>query len=175
MLNDDYKDILRILSDEKVKFILVGAYAMAAHGYLRATMDIDIWVQPEAENAAAVLRSLEIFGVPILELTADDLQQEGIVYQIGVAPRRIDTLTSVDGLEFEKAWANSKIVDIEGIKVHVLSIPDLIINKRSTGRTKDLADVETLEADVIAEGRVPSKGYSSAEELFAELDRETNA
>ena len=73
MLNEDYKDILLALSDEKVKFLLVGAYALAAHGYLRATMDIDIWVNPSAENADAVLRALHHFGTPLHNLTKDDL------------------------------------------------------------------------------------------------------
>ena len=80
----------------------------------------------------------------------DDLQKEGLIFQIGVAPCRIDILTSIDGLKFEDAFARSPMIDIEGIPIHVLSIPDLIINKRATGRTKDLADAETLEeADAI--------------------------
>jgi len=89
MLNEDYKDMLRALSDEKVKFLLVGAYAMAAHGYPRATGDMDIWVLPSPENAEAVLRALNQFGAPLHDLTAEDLQKEGTVFQIGVAPRRV--------------------------------------------------------------------------------------
>jgi hypothetical protein len=73
------------------------------------------------------------------------LQEEGVVFQIGVAPRRIDILTAIDGLTFEDAFARSELLEIEGIPVHVLSIPDLITNKRATGRTKDLADAEMLE------------------------------
>jgi predicted nucleotidyltransferase len=146
MLNDDYKDILLALSNRKVKFLLVGAYAMAVHGYPRATADIDLWVMPAVENAPAVLQALEDFGAPCGDLSLEDLQTEGIIFQIGVAPRRIDILTSVDGLTFEDAFAHSQTIEIEGIPVHVLSIPDLISNKRSTGRTKDLADAEALES-----------------------------
>jgi predicted nucleotidyltransferase len=145
MLNNDYKDILLKLSDRKVKFLLVGAYAMAVHGYPRSTMDIDLWVKPDPENATLVLKALDDFGAPIGDLNAEDLQKEEIVFQIGVAPCRIDILTSVDGLKFEEAFSNSKKIEIEGIPIQILSIPDLIKNKRSTGRTKDLADAQDLE------------------------------
>ncbi|MDR2923561.1 MAG: nucleotidyltransferase [Treponema sp.] len=145
ILNSDYRDILHILSERKAKFILVGAYAIAAHGYPRSTLDIDLWVMPDHENAVLVLHALEDFGAPTGDLSLDDLQKEGIIFQIGVAPRRIDIITSVDGLKFEDAYSHSEIVDIDGIPVRIMSIPDLIINKRSTGRLKDLADAETLE------------------------------
>jgi predicted nucleotidyltransferase len=145
MLNSDYKDILSALSNRKVKFILVGAYAMAAHGYPRSTMDIDLWIMPNSENALLVLQALEDFGAPSGELLPEDLQKEDIIFQIGVAPRRIDIITTADGLRFEEALANSQTVNIDGIPVQVLSISDLIKNKRSSGRTKDLADAEYLE------------------------------
>jgi hypothetical protein len=146
MLNEDYRDILLALSDEKVKFLLVGAYALAAHGYLRATMDIDIWVMPSTENADAVLRALRHFGAPLHNLTKDDLQKDGTIFQIGIAPRRIDIITSATGLQFEETYRRSLSVNIEGIEVHIPSIDDLIRNKRALGRTKDLADAEALES-----------------------------
>ncbi len=146
MLNEDYREMLQELSAEKVKFLLVGAYALAVHGYPRATVDMDLWVMPSRENAEAVLRALARFGAPLHELTLQDLQQEGTVFQIGVAPRRIDILTAASGLQFDAAFKNALSLDIEGIQMHVLSIDDLIRNKRATGRTKDLADVEALEA-----------------------------
>ena len=145
MLNEDYRDILQALSDEKVKFILIGAYALAAHGYPRATMDIDIWVMPSPDNAEAVLRALRHFGVPLQNLTKKDLEEDGTVFQIGVAPRRIDIITAATGLKFEHTYQNAVLVNIDGIDVHIPSIGDLIINKRATGRTKDLADAEALE------------------------------
>jgi len=145
MLNSHYKDILLLLSKKKVKFLLVGAYAMAVHGYPRSTMDIDLLVMPDAENALLVLQALVDFGAPTGDLFVEDLQKEGLIFQIGVAPCRIDILTSIDGIKFEDAFARSEIVEIEGIPIHVLSIPDLIKNKRATGRTKDLADAEMLE------------------------------
>jgi len=146
ILNKDYKDILHALNDEKADFLLVGAYAMAAHGYPRATMDIDIWVSPSPANAAAVLSALEHFGAPLHDLTEEDLRKDNTVFQIGVAPRRIDIITSASGLDFEQALSNSVQADIDGIALRVLSVDDLIANKRAAGRTRDLADAEMLES-----------------------------
>ena len=156
MLNEDYKEMLRSLADEKVKFLLVGAYAMAAHGYPRATMDIDIWVMPEPDNAVAVLRAMRRFGAPLHNITKTDLEQEGTVFQIGIAPRRIDIITTASGLQFDEAFSHALLVDVEGISVRILSVPDLIRNKRATGRTKDLADAEALESLEITEPSVPN-------------------
>ena len=145
MLNEDYKDMLQALADEKVEFLLVGAYALAAHGYPRATMDIDIWVMPSPDNAEAVLRAVRRFGAPLHDLTKSDLEKEGTVFQIGVAPRRIDIITAASGLSFDQASSRAATVEIEGIAVRIPSIADLICNKRASGRTKDLADAEALE------------------------------
>ena len=145
MLNEDYRDMLRTLFEENVKFLLVGAYALAAHGFPRATMDMDIWVMPSPENAEAVLRALRRFGAPLHDLTREDLQKDGTVFQIGVAPRRIDIITTASGLRFEETFQKSFPVDIEGIEVPIPSLEDLIRNKRTSGRTKDLADAEALE------------------------------
>ena len=146
MLNEDYKDMLHALSVERVRFLLVGAYALAAHGYPRATMDIDIWVMPSSQNADAVLRALRRFGAPLHNLTREDLQKDGTIFQIGVSPRRIDIITTASGLQFEDAYGKSLSLNIEGIELHILSIDDLIQNKRAVGRTKDMADVEALES-----------------------------
>lgn len=146
MLNSDYSDMLRALAGETVEFLLVGAYAMAVHGHVRATMDLDVWVKPCRENAPAVLRALRDFGAPINDLSLDDLTTEGVVYQVGVAPCRIDILTSASGLEFDPCRARARETSIDGVSVPVLSLDDLIRNKRAVGRAKDLADVEALEA-----------------------------
>jgi len=108
-------------------------------------MDIDLWIMPDFENAFLVLEALKDFGAPSGNLSPNDFLEKDMVFQIGVAPRRIDIITSADGLEFGNAFSNSETIMIENIPVHVLSVPDLIKNKRSTGRTKDLADAETLE------------------------------
>lgn len=146
MLNEDYREMLQILSDEKVDFLLVGAYAMAAHGYPRATLNIDIWILPSPENADATLRALARFGAPLDRVTKEDFQQEGTIFQIGVAPRRIDLITSVSGLKFGDTARRSQTVDVDGIPIRIPSLADLIANKRASGRTKDIADAEALES-----------------------------
>ncbi len=146
MLNEDYKEMLQCLADEEVKFLLVGAYALAAHGYPRATMDIDIWVMPSLDNATAVLRALGRFGAPLHGLTVEDLQKDDTVFQIGIAPRRIDIITGASGLQFAEALAHSSRIMLESIEIHIPSVDDLIRNKRASGRTKDIADAEALES-----------------------------
>jgi hypothetical protein len=155
MLNEDYKDMLQAFADEQVDFLLVGAYALAAHGYPRATMDIDIWVRPSSDNANAVLRAIRRFGAPLHNLTKADLEKEGTVFQIGVAPRRIDIITAASGLNFEQASSRAMTVEIEGIVVRILSMADLILNKRAAGRTKDIADAEALVVLTGSEPYVP--------------------
>jgi len=146
MLNEDYKEMLQCLAEEDVKFLLVGAYALAAHGYPRATMDIDFWVLPSPENAEAVLRAVRRFGAPLHGLTLEDLQKDDTVFQIGVAPRRIDIITGASGLRFDEAFQHSSPIEMEGLLIRIPSLEDLIRNKHAAGRTKDLADAEALEA-----------------------------
>lgn len=146
MLNNDYKDMLQCLSAEGVRFLLVGAYALAVHGYPRATKDIDFFVWATPENADSLMRALVRFGAPIKDLSAADLASEGTVYQIGSGPQRIDILTRISGVSFEQAYANRLTVSMEGVEVPVISLKDLIANKRASGRTQDLADIERLES-----------------------------
>lgn len=145
ILNEDYRDMLSALNAEQVDFILIGAYALAAHGYPRATMDIDIWVMPSPENADAVIRALKRFGSPLHDLSPDDLQKTDTVFQIGVAPRRIDLLTGATGLDFSTATENAIARQVDGIDLKVLSIDDLITNKLATGRPKDKIDADELK------------------------------
>jgi len=145
MLNNDYKEMLQCLNAEGVEYLLVGAYALAAHGFPRATMDIDIWIKPSPTNAKAVWKALERFGAPLQQVSIEDFQSEDIIFQIGVAPRRIDIITGVSALNFDETLKKAEEVIIEGVKIFIPSVADLITNKRATGRTKDLADVETLE------------------------------
>lgn len=145
MLNPDFHDILSEFCAEQVEFLLVGAYALAAHGLPRATGDIDLWVRCSIENAQRIMIALTRFGAPMGDLSETDFQHPGIVFQIGVAPRRIDITTSIDGVTFEEAWKERKQVEIEGLVVSVLSRRHLLQNKRAAGRPKDLADVSWLE------------------------------
>ncbi len=144
MLNPDYKEMLSILLEEEVEFVLVGAYALAAHGLPRATGDIDIFVKASPENSKKVARSLKTFGAPMAEVSEEDFRKPGIIFQIGVAPRRIDLITEIDGVTFDEAAEDSEEVEIECLKVPVISKAKLIKNKQASGRPQDKADVERL-------------------------------
>lgn len=144
-MNRDFRDLLAEFNVQGVDFLIVGAHALAAHGHIRATQDFDVWVWPEAENAKRVYRALQRFGAPLQDLTEADLATPGIVFQIGVAPIRIDVITAIDGVEFTEAWANRMITKFDDQPASVLSREDLIRNKRAAGRTQDLADLERLE------------------------------
>jgi hypothetical protein len=145
-LNPDFFDIVSALRDEGAEFLVVGAFAMAAHGVPRATGDLDLWVRPEPENAAKVWRALVRFGAPVESagLTVEDLVNPDMVFQMGRPPRRIDVITGIDGVSFEEAWPNRKLVLVEGLEVPCLGRAELIQNKDSSGRDKDLVDLKTL-------------------------------
>jgi len=144
MLNSDYKEMLQILLEEDVKFIVVGAYALAVHGYPRATGDLDIWIKPDSQNASKVLCCLKRFGAPLYSLTEKDLMENETVFQIGVIPRRIDIITSITGVEFDEAYDDCIKVQIDGMEIPVLSLEKLIKNKEATGREKDALDAKLL-------------------------------
>jgi hypothetical protein len=145
MLNQDYKEMLSTLLENKVDFLLVGAYAMAAHGFPRATADLDIFIRPDFENAKKVYKALADFGAPMDSVAFEDFQTPGTIFQIGVIPRRIDIINAIDGVSFEEAYRDKVIVDIEGLKVSIISMPMLIINKKASGREKDRLDAIRLE------------------------------
>jgi predicted nucleotidyltransferase len=146
MLNNDYKEMLQCLLEENVRFLLVGAYALAVHGYPRATKDIDFYVRATPDNASNLMKALVKFGAPLRDISPQDFSSEGIIFQIGDSPRRIDIITQISGIQFEHAYANRKSISIEGMDVPVISLEDLIVNKKASGRKQDLADVERLEA-----------------------------
>lgn len=145
MLNPDYRDILSAFGAEKVEYLLVGAYAMAVHGLPRATGDIDLWIRRSPENARRVMSALRIFGAPLEEISVEDFQQENLVFQIGVVPRRIDILTSLSGVRFDDAWNARLTVDLAGLMIPVINRDLLVQNKRAVGRPKDDLDADWLE------------------------------
>lgn len=145
-MNSDFSDMLSALSAEGAEYLIIGAYAMAVHGVPRATGDIDVWVRPSPENADRVLRALARFGAPLGDLRAADLAGEGTVFQVGVAPNRIDVITAIDGVTFDEAWSHRETRAIDGVTLSVIGRDDLIRNKRATGRARDRADAEQLEA-----------------------------
>lgn len=145
MLNPDFKDMLSCLNGEQVECIIVGAYALAAHGYVRATGDIDIWVRNSADNAANIIRALRTFGAPTANLSEDDFLLPDLILQIGVAPCRIDIITGIDGVTFDEAWQTKLPVTVDGVDLYVLSKSDLLKNKTAAGRDKDQGDIAWLK------------------------------
>jgi hypothetical protein len=136
--------MLQILLDDKVRFLVVGAYAMGAYGYPRATGDLDIWIDISAENSKKVYFSLSEFGVPIKDINERTFCDEGIIFQIGVAPRQIDFITKIDGVNFSQAHSHKQEIIIDDLTVPFISKEDLIRNKESTGREKDKLDAQYL-------------------------------
>ena len=143
-MNRDFRDLIAEFNAHNVEFLVVGAHALAAHGHVRATEDLDVWVRPDRENAKRVLEALRAFGAPLHDLTEKDLTTPGVVFQIGVAPLRIDVLTAIDGVDFAEAWPSRLVAKFADQTIAVLSKEHLIKNKRAVGRTQDLADVERL-------------------------------
>lgn len=145
MLNPDFRDILFEFCAANVEFLLVGAFALAVHGLPRTTGDIGLWARCDPQNAERVILALASFGAPMAEVTAADFAIPGIVVQIGVAPRRIDVLTGIDGVEFDEAWGDRQLVSVDGLTIPVFSREHLLRNKLATGRAKDAADARHLE------------------------------
>jgi len=143
-MNRDFVEMLSALSAAGADYLVVGAHAVAAHGSPRATGDLDIWVRPTPDNAPRVMRALKEFGTPLFDLTTDDLTQEGVVFQMGVEPNRIDLLTSVSGVAFETAWDRKIEIEVEGRTIACIGRDDLIANKSAVGREQDIADIAAL-------------------------------
>ncbi|TMQ69707.1 MAG: hypothetical protein E6K81_14320 [Candidatus Eisenbacteria bacterium] len=143
-MNPAFVGLLRALSEADARYLIVGAYAVTFHSRPRATGDLDIWVEATPGNAARVMRALEAFGAPLQELSAADLVTPGIVYQIGVPPRRIDILTSLTGLTFDEAWRGHVTGPFGDLECPFIGRAELARNKRALGRPRDLADLEML-------------------------------
>ena len=146
-LNPDFRDLLAEFNARGVEFLVVGAHALAAHGLVRATKDLDLWVRPDGPNALRVFEALRAFGAPLQDLTADDLSRPGLIFQIGVPPIRIDVITAIDGVAFEEAWTDRLFARLADQDAGVLSRRCLLVNKRAAGRDQDLVDVKWLEAN----------------------------
>lgn len=145
-LPQDFLDFFEALNEHRVEYAVVGAYAMAAWGYTRATGDIDVWVLPSQENAERLIKSLAKFGAPLQGVGVQDFTKSGTVFQIGQPPLRIDILTSLDGIKIPKSLSHlCNTTDTLGPTIPVLALDVLIENKRATGRKQDLADIEVLE------------------------------
>ena len=145
LFNADYRDMITCLQSEGVEFMLVGGYAVGLYGWPRTTFDIDFWILANPVNAAAVVRAIRKFGAPMMDLVEEDFHRPGVVFQIGTEPQRIDILSAVSGVSYEDAVSRAVTMQVDGLSLKVISLDDLIVNKRASGRPKDIADAMTLE------------------------------
>lgn len=143
MLNPDFKEFAELLNAKGVEYLLVGGYALAAHGHPRYTGDIDFWVRPAPDNIERLLQALDDFGFGSLGLKAQDFGADTVV-QLGQPPRRIDLLTAIDGVEFEASFKRRERVRVGEVELNIIGLDDFRTNKRASGRLKDLADLESV-------------------------------
>ena len=146
-LDKDFNEFVELFLEHNVRFLIVGGYALAAHGLPRATGDLDAWVWINPENAQNIMRALNAFGFQNLSLTESDFSREDSIIQLGYPPFRIDILTSIDGVAFDQAWEKKIVVELNGMKVPFIGREDLIANKKAAGRAQDLADVSRLTSE----------------------------
>ena len=144
MLNQDFKEFAALLNANRVEYLIVGGYALAAYGHPRYTGDLDFWIGNDAANAQRLLNALKEFGFGALGIGLEDLTEPGRVIQLGYPPRRIDLLTSIDGVEFSPSYARRMLVPMDGLNLQFIALEDFKTNKRVAGRLKDLADLEAL-------------------------------
>ena len=146
-LDKDFNEFVELFLEHNVRFLIVGGYALAAHGLPRATGDLDAWVWINPENAQNIMRALNAFGFQNLSLTESDFSKEDAIVQLGYPPFRIDILTSIDGVAFDQAWVNKFVIDLNGMKVPFIGRDDLITNKKAAVRPQDIADVSRLTSE----------------------------
>lgn len=140
----DFRDFLKLLSFHQVEYLLVGGYAVCYHGYYRNTGDIDLWVAVHPDNASKLVRLIREFGFDVPELSAELFLRKGRIVRMGVEPTRIEILTEISGCDFADCYARRLRACLDGVEVHLISLPDLIRNKLKAGRLKDLDDARRL-------------------------------
>ncbi len=145
MLSRDFKEFIESLNSHSVRYLVVGGYAVAFHGYPRYTKDLDVWIDRAADNAANIIKALNAFGFGAVGLTVDDFMKDNYVIQLGYPPNRIDLLTGVKGLAFGECYGDRIQEEIDDVPVSFIDIDNLKKNKRASGRPQDLADLENLK------------------------------
>ncbi len=143
-LPPDWNEFIGLLCDHRVRFLIVGAHALAAHGRPRATQDIDFWIEPTTDNAARLCDALVAFGFPALGQAIEEFSTPDRMATLGHPPLRIDVMTSIDGVSFDAAWHGRVIAQLGEHTVNYLGRREFVINKRTSGRPKDLADIALL-------------------------------
>ena len=143
-MNSDFKELLQILGNYKVEYLVVGGYAVIHHSQPRYTKNIEIWLHPSEENVSRLMKAFREFGIPLIDITPEDFTHPKVQYSIGVAPCLIDFLTSIPGLSFEPCWDNRVTCSENGYPIFYLGKQDLITSKQTAGRLQDLADIDEL-------------------------------
>ena len=146
-VNSDFSDLLQIFNANKVKYLVIGGYAVVQYAEPSFTKHLDVLISTDPVNAEAVYNALREFGAPLTGLTPKDFSEEGFFFQMGVAPVRVDVLMGIPGIQFEECWNRRVEVDFDGLKVIFISKIDLIALKRATGRPQDLIDVDLLSQE----------------------------
>jgi len=144
-INQDFKDLFRILNEFGIRYLVVGAYALIYYTEPRFTKDLDIWIEPSPDNAKKVWQALVKYGAPMIDISPEDFCNPEIVYQIGVEPNRIDVMMDIAGVGFVDAWVNRVESTYGDEQIHLISLDDLIRAKRKAGRLQDRLDLELLE------------------------------
>lgn len=144
LIPSDYRDLLSILNKHKVKYLIVGAYAVIYYTEPRYTKDIDIWIRPDIKNAEKAYAALREFGAPLKGIEIEDFSNKNLVYQVGIEPVRIDIIMGISDVEFDFAWKHRTVADFERIKINIIGINELIEAKKKTKRDMDARDVEVL-------------------------------
>jgi predicted nucleotidyltransferase len=142
--NPHYRELLQLLNEFEVEYLIVGGFAVMKYGEPRYTKDLDVWIHNSAQNSYRVVEALKKFGAPLEHdgITAETFTEKQVVYQIGISPVRIDILTEITGVEFPHAWRNKVASTFFGVPVHFISLDDLLMNKRALGRSSDLKDLK---------------------------------
>lgn len=143
-LPHDFKEFLKLLNENQVKYLLIGGYAVGYHGYPRATADMDIWIAIHPQNAEKIVTALREFGFNVPELSAELFLKENQIIRMGVPPLRLEISTSISGVNFEECYSERTIDLLDGVEVNLISLKHLKINKKASGRYRDLDDLENL-------------------------------
>lgn len=144
-IEKDFEELLRLFNKHKVNYCIVGAFAVAFHAIPRYTKDLDLLVKPDIENGKRVIQALKEFGFGSLKLSPEDFAREGHFIQLGYEPVRVDVITSIDGVKFDRVWKNRKKGNFGQVTAYFIGLRELIKNKKASKRKQDLTDLEILQ------------------------------